>query len=114
MSSSPASWNQGPDNGRTLIIEPVIEKMDFKNGAQRVMFGAMAGGSAVLLRFNIHDANGRVIASREFYQRVAAMDGAFAIQDNLMLGRIAQMAAVYMRLNYTSAVGGPTGGSDPR
>ena len=115
LSASLASWNKGPGNGRTLVIEPVVEQMDFKNGAQRVMFGAMAGSSGVLMRMNIHDGNGRVIASPEFFQRVKAMSGAWSmgIQDNMMLTRVANLSANYVKANYSDATGGPTGGADP-
>ena len=56
--------------------------------------------------------SGELIAHPEFYQRAAAMGGAFTIggTDNAMLIRIASLITDYTENNYHSAVGGPTGG----
>jgi hypothetical protein len=115
LASSLAQWNARPSNGRTMIIEPVVEQMSFKGGASRVLLGPMVGSSGVLMRMNIKDEQGRVVASPEFFQRANAMAAgwAFGVHDNMMLTRIANLSTNYVKTNFTRAVGGPTGGNDP-
>lgn len=115
LAPSLAEWNKRPDNGRALVIEPVVEQFSFKHGAKRVLLGPMAGSSGVLMRVTFKDQGGRVVASPEFFQRAAAMAGGwtFGVHDNLMLMRVAQLSTNYVKANYASAVGGPTGGDDP-
>jgi hypothetical protein len=96
----------------TLVVEPVIEQIKFIGGATRFWAGAMAGSSYVVMRLKISDsASGNVIAEPEFFQRAAAMSGAWTVggQDNDMLQRIVTVATAYLTANYESAVGGPTG-----
>ncbi|MFL6671925.1 MAG: hypothetical protein ACJ8LG_01395 [Massilia sp.] len=104
-------WNARAANGRTLVVEPVVEEMSFKSGAKRVFLGPLAGSSGVLLRVTFRDNSGKVIATPEFFQRTAAMSGGFTlgVQDNLMLTRVANLASAYIIANYDRAVGGPTG-----
>lgn len=111
LNTSLIKWNQQPDNGRTLIIEPVIEEMSFKHGASRVLLGPMVGGSGVLMRLNIRDASGLQIATPEFFQLAGAWSGGLTlgINDNLMLMRVAELASNYVEANYGRALGGPTG-----
>lgn len=115
LSAPLADWNRSPSNGRTLVIEPVVEEMSFKHGAKRVLLGPLAGSSGVLMRMNIKDSNGRVIASPEFFQRAGAMAAGwtFGVHDNLMLTRVANLSTNYVKANYSKAVGGPTGSDDP-
>lgn len=115
LKGSLPDWNKGKGNGRTLIVEPVVEEMSFKSGAKRVFLGPLAGSSGVLMRLNIRDDKGRMIASPEFFQRANAMAAGWAlgVHDNLMLTRVATLASNYMKANYDTAVGGPTGGDDP-
>lgn len=115
MKASLAEWNKRPSNGRTLVIEPVVEQLSFKRGAGRILLGPMAGSSGVLMRMNIKDNTGRVIASPEFFQRADAMAAGwtFGVHDNLMLTRVANLSTAYLRANYATAIGGPTGGDDP-
>ena len=107
-------WNSNPSttsNGR-LVIEPVITEMKFVGGATRVLAGALAGSSAVVMKVRIYDSeSGDTIAYPEFYQRAAAMGGAYTVgvTDNLMLVRIANLLVEYVKSNYENAVGGPTG-----
>lgn len=103
-------WNARPDNGRTLIIEPVVDVLDYKAGAQRVVFGPMAGSSGVLIYLNIHDQNGRAIDKPEFFQgaNAAAAGFTFGAHDMLMLTRVGQMSADYVKANFDAPVGGPT------
>ena len=108
-------WNNARNNGRTLTIEPIVEQLSFKSGAKRAFLGPLAGSSGVLMRLQIRDDKGRVIASPQFFQRANAMAAgwAFGVHDNLMLTRVATLASAYIRANYTTAVGGRTGGDDP-
>jgi hypothetical protein len=104
-------WNQRSSNGRTLVIEPVVEEMSFKGVATRVFLGPLAGSSGVLMHVTFRDNTGKVIATPQFFQRTAAFSGAFTVgvQDNLMLTRVANLASGYIISNYDQAVGGPTG-----
>ncbi|MFZ6758558.1 hypothetical protein ACO0K9_15250 [Undibacterium sp. Ji50W] len=114
LASSLANWNMRPDNGRVLIIEPVIEEMEFKHGVKRVMLGPLAGSSGVLMRMKITDGNGKVVALPEFFQRANAMAAGFVfgVHDNLMLTRVANLASRYIMDNYSSAIGGQTGADE--
>jgi hypothetical protein len=107
-------WNQRSSNGRTLVIEPVVDEMSFKHGAKRVLLGPLAGGSGVLMRVTFRDNTGKVIATPEFFQRTAAFSGgySFGVMDNMMLTRVANLASGYIIANYDKAVGGPTGADD--
>ncbi len=107
-------WNARPANGRTLIVQPVVDELAFKHGAERVLLGPLAGSSGVLMTIDIKDANGKVIAHPEFFQRAQAMGAGFTfgVHDNLMLTRVANLASSYMVANYERAVGGPTGADD--
>jgi hypothetical protein len=114
LAASLAEWNKKPNNNRTLIIEPVVEEMNFKSGAKRIFLGPLAGSSGVLLRLNIHDGKGRQVASPEFFQRADAMAAGwtFGVHDNMMLTRVANLSTNYVKNNYAQAVGGPTGSDD--
>lgn len=108
------SWNQRAKNGRSLVIEPVVEAMEFKHGAKRVLLGPLAGSSGVLLRLNVRDNNGKLVASPEFFQSAGAWAGAvtMGVHDNMMLTRVANLASDYVIANYAKAQGGPTGAGD--
>ena len=107
-------WNANPSeasNGQ-LVIEPVITEFKFVSGGTRFMAGAFAGSSAVVMKVKMYDRDsGDIIAQPEFYQRTAAMSGAWTIgvTDNLMLGRIADLLVDYLKENYEQPVGGRTG-----
>jgi hypothetical protein len=113
-----AGWNAKAGNqsaGRTLVFEPRIQDIKFVNGTARFWGGAMSGSSAVVLKIKITEKeSGKEIAHPEFYQRAAAMGGAwtFGATDNNMLVRIAEVAARYLQGNYDRAVGGPTGAEE--
>lgn len=106
-----AEWNSRPDNGRTLVVEPVVEQLELTGGASRVMFGPLAGSSGVLMRMNIRDSKGKLIASPEFFQRADAMAAGWAlgVGDGLMLTRVSNLATDYLIANFDEARGGPTG-----
>lgn len=111
LSESVASWNKRAPNGRTLVIDPVIEQLEFTHGAKRVLLGPLAGSSGVLLRLNIATTDGRAVATPEFFQRADAWAAGFVVgvHDNLMLTRVAELASGYVIANYSQAKGGPTG-----
>ena len=105
-----ALWNRG--GGDVLVIEPHIRELKFVGGGGRVLFGAMAGSSAVRMTVVLRDkSSGAVIAEPEFYQRAAAYGAAYSFggTDNGMLARIATVMDEYLRRNYDRPVGGPTG-----
>jgi hypothetical protein len=104
-------WNASAPNGRSLVIEPVIEQMEFQHGAKRVFLGPLAGSSGVLLRLNVRDDKGVLIASPEFFQRADAWAAGFVlgVHDNIMLTRTANLTSQYIITNYSKAQGGPTG-----
>ncbi len=114
LAASLETWNSKPANGRTLVIEPVVEEMQFKHGAKRVLLGPLAGSSGVLMRVTIRDQRGNVVATPEFFQRADAMAAGFlfGVHDNLMLTRVANLASGYVMANYENSVGGPTGADD--
>ena len=89
--------------GRTLVIEPHVEKIKFISAGARVWAGALAGSSAVVLKVTYRElATDKIIAEPGFYQRASAMGGSwsFGAHDNSMLFRIAQIAATHVRENY--------------
>jgi hypothetical protein len=108
-------WNKdaaGSARGQTLVIEPRIEKLKVVSGGARFWAGAFAGDSYVVMKIRIvEQPSGQQLAEPEFYQRAAAMSGAwtFGGQDKDMLHRIVALANNYLETNYKDAVGGPTG-----
>ena len=110
-----AQWNTdaaGSARGQTLLIEPRIEKLKVVSGGARFWAGALAGDSYVVMRLRIlEQPSGNLIAEPEFYQRAAAMSGAWTIggQDKDMMHRIVLLTNKYLLTNYEQAVGGPTG-----
>lgn len=108
-------WNKdaaGNTRGQTLVIEPRIEKLKVVSGGARFWAGAFAGDSYVVMKFKIvEQPSGNQLAEPEFYQRAAAMSGAwtFGGQDKDMLQRIVALTNHYLETNYKDAVGGPTG-----
>jgi hypothetical protein len=109
-----AEWNKKPppDGAPRLVIAPRIDVIKKVGGASRFWVGAMAGDSYVTMHVRLTEQPGDVaIADAMFYQRASAMSGAWTVgaQDNDMLRRVAQLIADYLRANYDSAVGGPTG-----
>jgi hypothetical protein len=110
-----AQWNTdaaGSSRGQKLVIEPRIEKLKVVSGGARFWAGAFAGDSYVVMKVKlVEQPSGNVIAEPEFYQRAAAMSGAwtFGGQDKDMMQRIVLLANKYLLTNYEEAVGGPTG-----
>lgn len=108
-------WNKaaaGGTSGQTLAIEPRIEKLKVVSGGARFWAGAFAGDSYVVMKLKIiENPSGKQLAEPEFYQRAAAMSGAwtFGGQDKDMMNRIVALANHYLETNYKDAVGGPTG-----
>jgi hypothetical protein len=110
-----SGWNDRRGNAaptRTLLVEPRIQDIKFVNATSRFWGGALAGSSAVVMKVRFSDAaTGDIVAEPEFFQRAAAMGGAWSLgaTDNNMLVRIADLAYQYIQNNYSRAVGGPTG-----
>lgn len=108
-------WNKDAGDGtrgQSLVIEPRIEKLKVVSGSARFWAGAFAGDSYVVMKFKITEQpSGTVLAEPEFYQRAAAMSGAwtFGGQDKDMMHRIVALANLYLQSNYQEAVGGATG-----
>lgn len=106
-------WSTTKGNGvRTLVIEPTIEQIKFIGVGARIFVGPMAGSSAVVMKVKYTDKDtGKVVAYPEFFQRAAAMSGAFTFggQDNAMLARIVTLVADYNARNYGERVGGENG-----
>lgn len=87
----------------TLIIEPSIEKLKAVGAGERFLLGALAGGSAVVLKTTYRDAQtNEVIAEPLFYQQANAFSAAYSSggTDRSMLQRIAHIAATYAFENY--------------
>lgn len=114
LAESLTTWNAAPANGRVLIIEPIVEEIQFKSGAKRVFLGPLAGSSGVRMRVMIRDNKGVLVATPEFFQRADAMAAGFTfgVHDNLMLTRVASLTSAYIKANYVHAEGGPTGADD--
>lgn len=112
-------WNKdaaGSARGQSLVLEPRIEKLKVVSGGTRFFAGALAGDSYVVMKLRIvEQPSGTVVAEPEFYQRAAAMSGAWTIggQDKDMMHRIVTLTNHYLQSNYKEAVGGPTG-YDPK
>lgn len=110
-----AQWNSdaaGSARGQSLLIEPRIEKLKVVSGGARFWAGALAGDSYVVMKLRISEQpSGVLVAEPEFYQRAAAMSGAwtFGGQDKDMMHRIALITRQYLLDNYKEAVGGATG-----
>lgn len=107
-----AGWEKHNQSGRTLDVQPEIVELKFVGSGARFFAGALAGSSAVVMRYRFTDAQtGHVVANPEFYQRAAAMGGAWSIgsTDHGMLARITTVAQEYLDRNYVQAVGGTTG-----
>lgn len=86
--------------GKKLRIVPTITDLKKVDSAERVLLGAMAGSSAVLLNMKYIDAQtNTVIANPTFYAKAAAMGGAFSFggTDNAMLTRVTKNACDYSR-----------------
>ncbi|WP_374675236.1 hypothetical protein [Ideonella sp.] len=109
-----AGWNKRADNGRRLVLEPVIEEIRFIGVGARIWTGPLAGSSGVRMTLRAKDAaTGKPVDNAEFYQRSSAGSGfALGVADNLMLTRTAQLIAQYVVRNHAQAVGGPTGATE--
>lgn len=114
LKSSLEIWNKRPDNGRKLVIEPIVDDLQFKHGAKRVLLGPLAGSSGVMMHLKVSDATGREISNPVFFQRADALSAGWTmgVHDNLMLTRVANFASRYIISNFEEAKGGPTGADD--
>lgn len=114
LGDNPEKWNARPDNGRVLVIEPVVTDIRFIGVGARIFTGPLSGSSGVVVHVRAKDSKtGKLIDHPEFYQRSSAGAGfALGVADNLMLMRIGELMADHMIRNYSSAVGGRTGATE--
>ncbi|MCB5187886.1 hypothetical protein LG200_07690 [Methylobacillus caricis] len=109
-------WNSKNSNGmRKLVIEPICSDVKLVGTAGRILAGALAGSSAIVMKVRYTEADtGKVIAEPVFYQRANAMGAAYSLggTDRNMTTRISELMITYARNNYETAVGGPTGSAD--
>ena len=92
----------------SLLIEPFVDDIRVISGGARLFVGALAGDSSVILSVTFTDlSQDKIIANPSFYQRAAAMDGAWSIgySDRTMLTRIGDLASEYILLHLTEATG---------
>ncbi|HEY1720734.1 MAG TPA: hypothetical protein VGG27_05775 [Magnetospirillaceae bacterium] len=85
-------------NPTALVLEPIILDGKKVSVADRILFGALAGSSAVQMQVTYISAkDGAVLAKPIFYAKAAAMSGAwtFGAQDNAMLDRLSDNACQY-------------------
>lgn len=108
-------WNKNAADGtrgQSLVIEPRIEKLKVVSGTARFWAGALAGDSYVVMKVRfVEQPSGALLAEPVFYQRAAAMSGAwtFGGQDKDMMHRIVALVNLYLESNYQEAAGGATG-----
>lgn len=109
-----SDWNKRPDNGRRLVIEPVVTEIRFIGVGARLFTGPLSGSSSVKVDVRVIDAaSGKVIDNPEFFQRSSAGSGfALGVADNMMLVRIGELVGDYIIRNYPKAVGGKTGATE--
>lgn len=114
LGDKPNQWNSGPDNGRQLVIEPVVTDIRFIGVGARIFTGPLSGSSGVVIHIKVTDARtGKLIDHPEFYQRSSAGAGfGLGVADNMMLVRVGELVADYLLRNYDAAVGGRTGATE--
>ena len=114
IGENPRKWNNRPDNGRTLVIEPIVTDIRFIGVGARIFTGPLSGSSGVVIHIKATDVStGKLIDHPEFYQHSSAGAGfGLGIADNLMLTRIGELVGDYVLRNYDAAVGGRTGATD--
>ena len=110
-----APWNARAATAapRTLVIQPEVMQIRFITGGKRLFTGSFGGNSWALLRLRLTDKEtGQVVAEPQFYQRAFAMAAGYSLgaADKLMLARLADMSASYLKTNFDA----PTGSSITR
>ena len=97
------SFNPAPTSSFSSCTQIELNPVQYDPG--------LPSGSANQAALDKIQESGDTIAYPEFYQRAAAMGGAYTVgvTDNLMLVRIANLLVEYLKSNYETAVGGPTG-----
>lgn len=107
-----APWNAQAVEGapRTLVVQPEVTQIRFITGGKRLFTGSFGGNSWALLRMRLTDKEtGAVVAEPQFYQRAFAMAAGYSLgaADKLMLARLSDMAAGYLKSNFEAPVGSP-------
>ena len=93
---------------RTLVIQPEVADIRFITGGKRVLFGGFAGSSWALVKLHLIDkATGEVVAEPQFLQRANSIAAGYSLgaADKLMLARLADMVASYLKTNFDAPVG---------
>ena len=106
------NWQQQNTGSRTLIIESTYSQYKIVSGGARFWGGALAGDSSVKLNMEIKDkSSGSIIASPFFFQRANSIGGAWTLgaHDQSIPDRLSSLIEKYIRDNYSSLEGGPTG-----
>lgn len=107
-----APWNARTADGavRTLVIQPEVMQIRFITGGKRLFTGSFGGNSWALLRMRLTDKEtGAVVAEPQFYQRAFAMAAGYSLgaADKLMLARLADMSAYYLKANFDATAATP-------
>jgi hypothetical protein len=93
---------------RTLLITPEVIAIRFITGGKRLLFGGFGGKSWAVLRLHLTDrATGEAIADPRFEQRAFGLFAGYSLgaADKLMLARLSDMAAAYLRDNFDAPRG---------
>lgn len=85
---------------RTLQIEPRIEDIRLVSVGARVWFGAMAGGSDIVMKAIYSDSsNGEVIANPDFWKGNSAWSGGWGSKDNQIRDAVVAQIVGYTKAN---------------
>ncbi|MGY4514781.1 hypothetical protein [Lysobacter sp. HA18] len=101
---------------RTLVIHPEVSDIRFITGGKRVLFGGFAGKSWALVTLHLIDkTTGEVIAEPQFLQHANSIFAGYSLgaADKLMLARLADMVASYIKTNFDAPVGSAVATSAP-
>jgi len=95
----PAGGDFSKSDQRTLQIIPRIEHIRLVSVGTRVWFGAMAGGSDLVMHVDFRDSStGEIIANPDFWKGNSAWSGGWGSKDNQI-----RDAAVAQIIGYTTA-----------
>ncbi|AXK73053.1 hypothetical protein DWG18_12715 [Lysobacter sp. TY2-98] len=101
---------------RTLLIQPEVADIRFITGGKRVLFGGFAGSSWALVKLRLVDkATGEVVAEPQFLQHANSIAAGYSLgaADKLMLARLADMVASYLKTNFDAPVGSAVAAAAP-
>ena len=88
-----------PDT-KVLVIKPYIKQIKFIGVGARIMVGAMAGSSVVIMDVTYIDgSNGEKLSNPGFMRQAGAYSDAFGVASNSMLSEIARDVLLYTASN---------------